>query len=312
MVPAPACTAWMAWSLPKPVASSSPRSPTAGSFLRLPRLTLSPLWPRGPGVSSTLRNSSVIALICSSVDSTKLAPSVPRKWTSRIGWSAENSASLSSRSTSEARAQRRVGARVAPEDLDQPVALVDQLGGGDLLLGLAQEVLLAGRAHDVGVLVAEAHVLERLAPAHALVAGLDVDVGVLGGVVEVAPVDVHVDAADRVDRAPEAAEVHVDHVVDRQAGDRLDGLERELGPAELVGGVDLVRAVAGDLDLEVARQRQDRRGLLVRVEAHEHDRVRARAARALGVVAAAAGRSPGSSASAACRGRSRRACPCPA
>ena len=33
----------------------------------------------------------------------------------------------------------------------------------DLLLGLAQEVLLAGGADEVGVLVAEAHVLERLA-----------------------------------------------------------------------------------------------------------------------------------------------------
>ena len=114
---------------------------------------------------------------------------------------------MSSRSTSDVERSPVSVRGVAAEDLDQPVALLDQLRGGDLLLGLAQEVLLAGGAHDVGVLVAEAHVLERLAPAHALVAGLDVDVRVGGGVVEVAPVDVRVDAADRVDRPPEAAEV---------------------------------------------------------------------------------------------------------
>src|SRR5215212_2686 len=70
-------------------------------------------------------------------------------------------------------AQRTVGAGVAAEDVTEPIALVDQVGGGDLLLGLAQEVLLARGPHDVGVLVAEAHVLKRLATAHPLVPGLD-------------------------------------------------------------------------------------------------------------------------------------------
>src|SRR6185295_10083734 len=47
---------------------------------------------------------------------------------------------------------------------------------------------------------------------------------------------------------------------------------------------DLVHAVARDVDLEVARQRHDRRRLLVRVQAHEHDRVRAGARATLDVV----------------------------
>ena len=83
----------------------------------------------------------------------------------------------------------------------------------------------------------------------------------------------------------------------------LHRLQRERRPAELVGRVDLVHAVARDLDLEVARQRHDRRGLLVRVEPDEHDRVRARSRRHPRCCPSAACRSPGSSASAACPGR---------
>ena len=83
------------------------------------------------------------------------------------------------------------------------------------------------------------------------------------------------------DDLAEAAEVHVDDVVDleRLAGlleQLLDRLDRQARAAELVGGVDLVRAVAGDLDLEVARHRHHRGRLLVGVEADEDDRVRAR------------------------------------
>ncbi len=137
--------------------------------------------------------------------------------------------------------------------------------GCDLLLGLAQEVLLARGAHEVGVLVAEAHVLQRLVAAHALIAGRDVDVRVLRRVVVVGAVDVRVDAADRVDRAAEAGEVDVDDVVDRQPGQRLDRVERQLRPAEVIGRVDLVHPVAGDLHLEVARQRHHRDRALVRV-----------------------------------------------
>ena len=111
-----------------------------------------------------------------------------------------------------------------PKILTSFVAVLDQPAHAHLLLGLAQEVLLAGRADEVVVLVAEAHVLERLAAAQPLVAGGHVDVGELGAVVEVAPVDVGVDAAQRVDPGVEAAEVDVDDVVDAQAGEPLDRL----------------------------------------------------------------------------------------
>ena len=49
------------------------------------------------------------------------------------------------------------------EDVDQPAGVVDQARGADLVLGLAQEVLLARGAHEVGVGVAEAHVVQRVA-----------------------------------------------------------------------------------------------------------------------------------------------------
>ena len=41
------------------------------------------------------------------------------------------------------------------------------------------------------------------------------------------------------------------------ADEILQGLDRELGTAEGVGGVDLVLAVARDLDIHVARERDD-------------------------------------------------------
>ena len=166
---------------------------------------------------------------------------------------------------------------------------------------LAQEVLLARGAVEVVVAVAVADVVQRVLALELLVAGLDVDrgVGLAGGrrrvVVVVAPVDVDVDAVDVVDRALEAAEVHVDHVVDRevlagrvleQALDRHDRLARA---ADLVGRVDLAGAGARDLDLQVARERHDGDPLGVGVDAGEQDRVRARLDLELAVAVALVG-----------------------
>ena len=127
-----------------------------------------------------------------------------------------------------------VRARVLRHDLDQLLLLRDQLAGADLRLRLPEEVLLARGAHDVGVGVAVADVVERVLAAQLLVAGVDVDRRVLvvrvRVVVEVAAVDVGVDAADRVHRLAEAAEVDVDHVVDAQPGDLLDRLQQEPRP----------------------------------------------------------------------------------
>src|SRR5204862_868158 len=107
----------------------------------------------------------------------------------------------------------------------------------------------------------------------------DVDLRVGVRVVEVAAVDVHVDAAERVHGLREAVEVDVDDVVDLQSrvelADRAHGQARA---AERVGGVELVGAVAGDVDLQVARQRQQGGGALRRVEAHQDHRVRERLA----------------------------------
>ena len=74
---------------------------------------------------------------------------------------------------------------------------------------------------------------------------------------------------------PEAGEVDLDPAVDGQAGDLLEGLDDERRPAVGVGLVHLVETDAGDVDLEVARQREHGDALRLRVEAHEHLRVRA-------------------------------------
>ena len=166
---------------------------------------------------------------------------------------------------------------------------------------LAQEVLLARGAEEVVVAVAVADVVERVLALDLLVARLHVDrrVGLARGggrvVVVVAAVDVDVDPADVVDRALEAAEVDVDDVVDREVLARgvleqaLDRVERLARPADLVGGVDLARPRARDLDLQVARDRHHRDPLGVGVDAHEQDRVRARLDLELAVAVALVG-----------------------
>ncbi len=58
-------------------------------------------------------------------------------------------------------------------------------------------------------------------------------------VVEVVAVDVDVDAPDRVDGLREALEVDVDDVVDLEAGQVLDRLQRLLDAAVGVGLVEL-------------------------------------------------------------------------
>ena len=72
----------------------------------------------------------------------------------------------------------------------------------------------------------------------------------------------------------EVLEVDLDDVVDVDAEVLRDGLGREARAAVGVGGVDLVAAVAGDVDDRVARDREARG--LPAADAHEHDRVRPR------------------------------------
>ena len=183
------------------------------------------------------------------------------------------------------RLQALVQRRVLPEDPQQLVLLGQQLGDAELVLRPADEVLLAGLAHDVGVQVAEADERERAADglvvaAQLLIARLDVDARVVVGArrrrVVVAAVHVGVDAPDRVHEVREAGEVGVDDVVDAQVGEHvgLDRLDQQPVAALAVGGVDLGDAVAGNVDLQVAGDRHhvDRGGL--RVEADQQHRVR--------------------------------------
>jgi hypothetical protein len=153
----------------------------------------------------------------------------------------------------------------------------------DLVLERADEELLPRDPVEVVVGVPVADEIERLVAAELLVAGEEVDrrvAEVAAAVVEVAAVDIDPDPSDRVDELPEPAEVDRDQVVDRRVRERTHGLERPFGAA---GGVRLVDpraedALAGtvDLDEEVARERQHRDRLRLRVGPDEHDRVRAR------------------------------------
>ena len=184
-----------------------------------------------------------------------------------------------------------VGAHRLPEDLQQLLAVGEDAADADLVLGLAQERLLARGADEVVVEVAVAHVVQRVLAAQPLVAGADVDRRVRPAaavgravVVEVPVVDVDVDAAEAVDGSAEAPEGDPHVVVDRDVQQVAHRAQREPVLAVGEGGVELLAPVAGDVDHEVARQRHQRRGALVRVQAHEDHRVRAR--RAAGASAA--------------------------
>ena len=127
--------------------------------------------------------------------------------------------------------------------------------------------------------MAVADVGERVQPAEPLVARVDVDLRVLLVAVEalvaveVLAVDVDVDAVDRVDGVGEALEVDVDD----------DGRSRWPVSCSTVSSVFATppavnaslsgRAVAGDLDLEVAGSEKRDRTLVLGIDAEQHRRV---------------------------------------
>ncbi len=110
---------------------------------------------------------------------------------------------------------------ICPRELQQLLRLEQPVDHG------AEELLLPSdpvevRRGAVAPQVAGAHVRQRLDPVERLAPGLDVkcrervvDVAVRG--VDVLRVDAHLHAAERVDHALEAGEIHVEHVVDLEA-----------------------------------------------------------------------------------------------
>ena len=92
----------------------------------------------------------------------------------------------------------------------------------------------------------------------------------LGVVERLVDADVH--AADSVDEGVESAEADLGVVVDTDAGELLDGFRQQLRTAEVVRRVDLVAALTGDRDIEVARD-ADQRGLTAGGLVREHDGV---------------------------------------
>ena len=71
-------------------------------------------------------------------------------------------------------------------------------------------------------------------------------------------------------------------IFDARARERLDRLDRQRRPAELIGGVDAVAAVARDRHVEVARDREVVDAVVTRVGAQQHHRVGAVRRRAVG------------------------------
>ena len=132
------------------------------------------------------------------------------------------------------------------------------------------------------------HVLAALAepPAVPRPAARPVAVRAVERVGEDRPGHVDVDATDRVDQVPEAVEVDERDVIDVEPGQVLDRPQRERRAAELERRVDLGRSVAGDLDPQVARDREEREPVLPGIGADQHDRVGAARVAAPGLGAA--------------------------
>ncbi len=156
---------------------------------------------------------------------------------------------------------------------------------GDLVLEGTEELLLACLAVEVGIGVAEADELECAAAAQELVAGLEVDVGVVGRrradvLVVVRAIDVQPDAAEIVDDLLEPVETDRDQVIDLEPGEPLDRVERSGCAAIGERVVDPSRrerhgvARAVDGDLKVAWEREQRDRVRARIGADEQDRVR--------------------------------------
>ena len=145
--------------------------------------------------------------------------------------------------------------------------------GEDLLLAPRAREVVLGR---VALVLAGPREGERLLAVEVVLAALEAQrvAAVLGAAVDAADHAAAgvVDPAERVDEGGEVLEVHLDEVVDRDAEVLRDRLGGEPRAAVGVGGVDLVAAVAGDVDDRVARDREA--GGLPAAGAHEHDRVR--------------------------------------
>ena len=120
--------------------------------------------------------------------------------------------------------------------------------------------------------VALAHEGQGLLAVEVVPALLDDDRAAVAGAVA-RLLGVHADAAHGIRHVLEALEVGLRDVVDADLEQVLHGLHEQRLAAVGVGGVDLVLAVAGDVDVEVAREVDHVDRLAVGGDVHEHDDV---------------------------------------
>ncbi len=121
--------------------------------------------------------------------------------------------------------------------------------------------------------MAEAHEVEGVRTVEELIAGSQVDEFVMGVVVVVAPVDVHIYAAHGVGDVAEGLEADLDVVLDVDAGEFFDRLDRKSGPSGRECEVDLVVSVTGYVHPQVPRQRQERHVVVLGIDMRQDDRV---------------------------------------
>ena len=176
---------------------------------------------------------------------------------------------------------RHVGLECVAEPLEESRRLQERARGQDLLAEREQNLLLPLIASKGAVLMPRARVAQRLVTVEEVDAGLDVEgleAGV-GGVRKAFVVDrlghVDLDAAKEVNELPKAVEVKHDQVVHIDAHDFADAPPEHVGSFILVDGVDAIGFRAAIGDAQVARDRDQGRGIVCRLDSGEHHGIRA-------------------------------------
>ena len=102
-----------------------------------------------------------------------------------------------------------------------------------------------------------------------LIPGPEVDQLVGRVLLQIVLVDVYVDPTHSVGEARERVKVDLHVVRHVDAGEVLGRVDGELPAPVRIGVVELARTVAGHLDLKIARQREDREVVVLRVGVHQ-------------------------------------------
>ena len=136
------------------------------------------------------------------------------------------------------------------------------------------KALLASNAADIPLSVAITHILDCVCTVHMLLSGGEINheaAVIVPRILIVHPLlHVNVHAADRIYDSLECRRIDHDIMRHRNTNEFADRGERHLVPAECIGVIDLVIAVAADLDTRIPRYREQRSTPVLLIDGSQH------------------------------------------